>query len=121
MAIRRAAKVDDNQPGLVKYLRERGASVAITSAAHDGFPDIVVGMNNITVLVEIKDGNKTHSQRQLTPKQIEFHKAFKGAITVIETESHAQALLDKINQIKINTNWSMGAVAYATKGKAWNI
>ena len=58
MAARRAAKIDDNQPELVRLMRAMGVSVAITSAAHDGFTDLVVGFGGITVLVEVKDGSK---------------------------------------------------------------
>ena len=46
MAIRRAAKIDDNQNELVALIRAMGVSVAITSAAHDGFTDLVVGFGD---------------------------------------------------------------------------
>lgn len=92
----RKAKTDANQQEIVGFLRLAGCSVAITSAAHDGFPDIVVGYKGVTVLVEIKDGNQAPSKRKLTPKQIEFHNSFTGAITVVENIDQAIALVAKL-------------------------
>lgn len=89
MTRRRAAKVDDNQVQLVSLWRSMGISVAITSSSHDGFTDVVLGYNGLTVLTEIKDGSKPPSKRKLTPDQIKFHNEFKGAITVVETEQQA--------------------------------
>lgn len=92
----RKAKVDANQPLIVGFLRKAGCSVAITSAAHDGFPDIVVGYKGVTVLAEIKDGSLVPSKRRLTPKQVEFHNEFTGAIVILESIEHAAALLNKL-------------------------
>ncbi|WP_333609339.1 hypothetical protein [Arsukibacterium sp.] len=92
----RKAKTDANQQEIVGFFRLNGFSVAITSAAHDGFPDLVIGFNGITVLVEVKDGSLVPSKRRLTPKQIEFHNEFKGAITVVESIEQAAALVKKV-------------------------
>jgi len=67
--MRRAAKVDDNQSEIVSALRSIGATVAITSAVGDGFPDLVVGFNGVNFLLEIKDGKKAPSAQKLTPDQ----------------------------------------------------
>ena len=83
--MRRAAKVDDNQAEIVAAFRDCGCSVAVTSAAGDGFPDIVVGLRGRNLLVEIKDGSKPPSERKLTPKQKKFHGEWKGQITVCES------------------------------------
>ena len=113
MAIRRAAKIDDNQNELVALIRAMGVSVAITSAAHDGFTDLVMGFGGVTVLVEIKDGSKEPSRRKLTPPQKIFHGSFKGAITVIETEQQAIELVSRIRQASAQTriDWNVGAYA----------
>ena len=96
--MRKAAKIDENQPAIVGFFRSAGMSVAITSNSHDGFPDIVVGYKGVTVLVEIKDGSKAPSKRKLTPKQVEFHNDFTGALTVIESIDQAVVLVAKIRQ-----------------------
>lgn len=53
MKHRRAAKVDDNQQGIVDDLRKLGYSV---ETGHD---DILVGINGRTYWVELKDPAKT--------------------------------------------------------------
>jgi Holliday junction resolvase len=110
---RKYGRTDDNQTNLVKVMRDLGASVAITSSTHGGFTDTVVGYGGVSVLVEIKDGSKVLSDRQFTPKQVDFHRDFKGAITVIETFSQAVALVNEIRRVssQINPSWNMGAAA----------
>ena len=83
--MRRNAKADDNQPQIVKAFRQLGYSVAHTHAIGKGFPDIVIGRDGVNTLVEIKDGLKTKSQRQLTPDEKEFHEAWKGMVIIIES------------------------------------
>jgi len=62
--IRRAARVDANQAQIVSALRAAGAYVWII-----GLPvDLLVGYNNQTFLVEIKDGPK----KSLTRLQQDF-------------------------------------------------
>lgn len=76
--MRRAAKVDRNQPEIVKALRSVGAIVHSTAAIGDGFPDLAVGFRGETVLLEIKDGTRPPSERQLTDCQIEWHLNWRG-------------------------------------------
>lgn len=83
--MRRAAKADDNQPQIVKAFRQLGFSVAHTHTIGKGFPDIIVGRDGINTLVEIKDGKKVKSQRQLTSDEKEFHKNWQGTIIIIES------------------------------------
>lgn len=112
--MRRAAKVDANQAELVKTLRKLGISVAITSSAHDGFPDLVLGYGGVTVLAEVKDGNRPPSERKLTPRQVEFHGEFAGAITIIETVEQAIKLAHRLRVVAAlhnNVDWGMGAAA----------
>lgn len=99
MARRRAAKVDRNQPEIVEFFRKSGCSVAITSAAHDGFPDIVVGFGGITVLVEIKDGDLPPSGRKLTPDQVRFFSEFKGAKAVVKNIKEAAAIVARLKEL----------------------
>ena len=115
MAIRRAAKIDENQPALVELIRAMGVSVAITSAAHDGFTDLVIGFGGVTVLVEVKDGSKEPARRKLTPQQVTFHGSFKGAITVIENVQQAVELVNRLKKVAASTrtDWNVGAQAYA--------
>lgn len=63
--MRRAAKVDDNQPQIVKALRRSGAYVILTSQLKNAF-DLLVIYQGVIYIVEVKDGSKTKSRRQLT-------------------------------------------------------
>ena len=81
MGYRRNA-VDANQAQIVEDLRQLGLSVATTSQAGDGFPDIIVAYKGFNYMIEIKDGNKPPSQQKLTPKQRKFHSKWKGQIDV---------------------------------------
>ena len=49
-----AKKTDSNHSEIVKTLRQLGCSVFDSSRVAGGFPDLVVGKNKVTCLVEIK-------------------------------------------------------------------
>lgn len=70
-----AKKVDANHSIIVKTLRDLGCSVFDTSRVAGGFPDIVVGRNGKTVLVEIKSDEKA----KFTPAQELFMLNWKGS------------------------------------------
>lgn len=70
-----ARKVDVNHSLLVKTLRDLGCSVFDTSRVAGGFPDLVVGKNNKTILVEIKANDKS----RFTPAQELFMMNWKGS------------------------------------------
>lgn len=90
---RRAAKVDDNQPEVVKALRKAGISVVPTHAMGAGFPDLVCGYKRETYLLEIKDGAKAPSDRKLTPQQVEFIAGWRGSpVHVVTSVSQALAV-----------------------------
>jgi len=83
---RRAARIDDNQPAIVKLFRSLGCSVACTHTAGDGFPDLVVGQWGVNALVEVKDPEKPPSKRTLTQAQVKFHDGWRGTAFVVETD-----------------------------------
>lgn len=70
-----ARKVDVNHSLIVKTLRDLGCSVFDTSRVAGGFPDLVVGRNNKTVLVEIKADEKS----KFTPAQELFMMNWRGS------------------------------------------
>lgn len=92
MRVRRA-RPDDNQDTIVKDLRAIGASVAVTSAAGDGFPDLVIGYQGKNYLLEVKDGNKPPSKQKLTPDQVRFHRDWRGSVFIANSPDQALALL----------------------------
>lgn len=96
--MRRAARTDRNQKLIVEAFRSQGLSVAVTSGAGDGFPDLVVGWHNVSALVEVKDGDKPPSERKLTPKQEDFHNSWNATIYIVENIEQAISLSEKIKR-----------------------
>ena len=92
--MRRAAKIDGNQPEIVKAFRKFGCSVLLLHMVGGGCPDIAVGKNKKTVLVEIKDPNKVLSKRELTKEEAKFHSEWLGSLLVVES------LEDVINVVR---------------------
>lgn len=72
--MRRAAKVDTNQPQIVGALRGIGASVLHCHQLKNCF-DILVGYRGRTFLMEIKATEKD----QLTPGEAEFKANWRGS------------------------------------------
>ncbi len=96
---RRYKRTDDNQDEIVDGLKSIGCSVAKTTAAGGGFPDIVVGYRGVNWLIEIKDGNKIPSARKLTQDQVKFHAEWKGQIDVVNSLEDAIDLILSIDRI----------------------
>jgi hypothetical protein len=79
------AKVDSNQPEIVKAFRNLGFSVFLTHTLGRGFPDIVAGKQGLNFLIEIKDGSLPPSKRKLTPAEQEFKDNWRGQYDIIES------------------------------------
>lgn len=86
------AKTDDNHADTLKLLRALGFTC---KSVHQikGFVDIVAGRDKKNYLIEVKDGEKPLSSRQLTPKEAEFHEEWRGILHIIETEQDCHDLL----------------------------
>ena len=74
----RAAKIDANHEQVVSALRAAGASVQSLAGVGKGVPDLLVGFQGKTLLMEVKDGKKTPSERRLTEDQVRWHGAWRG-------------------------------------------
>ena len=74
----RAARIDANHEQVVSALRAAGASVQSLAGVGKGVPDLLVGFQGKTLLMEVKDGRKTPSERRLTEDQIKWHGAWRG-------------------------------------------
>lgn len=86
-------RADDNQPDVVRVLRQMGVSVAVTHIVGKGFPDIVCGFRGNNWLFEIKNPDKKPSERKLTGDEPEFHLLWKGQIDIIETAEDAMRIM----------------------------
>lgn len=87
--MKRAARTDANQTAIVNALRAIGCTVFPLHMVGGGFPDIIVGYRGINVLLEIKDGNKPPSKRQLTPDEVAFFEIWQGCVRVAESPEEA--------------------------------
>lgn len=91
--MRRAAKVDANQADIVLRLRQIGATVQSLAAVGNGCPDLLVGYRGRNLALEVKDGAKVPSARQLTPAEAAWHKAWRGQVHVVKTFQEALAVV----------------------------
>jgi Holliday junction resolvase len=73
MTMRRAARIDANQPAIVDALRKVGCRVQPLHMVGKGCPDILVGKGGRVLLMEIKDGTKPPSARKLTADEQVWH------------------------------------------------
>lgn len=85
--MRRAAKVDQNQPEIVKALRDVGAKVHHLHREGGGCPDLLVttGIKR-TFLLEVKMPGET-----VNKQQAEFIQAWPGEIHIVRTIEEAIA------------------------------
>jgi len=104
---RHAAKVDANQPALIRaaerYARELGAEISIESLAScgDDVPDLLIGYRGRNLLVEVKNPAAGASRRALRPGQRRWHRAWKGQVAKVETDSELLALLREVDRSEL--------------------
>ena len=89
---RRAAKVDGNQAAIVSALRAAGCSVQSLAEVGDGCPDILVGVERVNVLMEVKDPTQSATDRRLNTRQKRWHAEWKGTAHLVETVDQALAI-----------------------------
>jgi Holliday junction resolvase len=90
----RAAKIDANQEQIVTALRAAGATVQSLAGVGKGVPDLLVGYQGQTLLLEIKDGRKPPSARLLTEDQLKWHGSWKGgALAVVDSPDAALRMI----------------------------
>lgn len=87
-----AAKVDANQPKIVKELRDLGYSVKPVHQIKR-FADILVGKCGKNWIFEIKDPAKPPSARKLTEGEEEFFDDWQGQVDVILTTEDALEIM----------------------------
>lgn len=94
--MRRAAKIDFNQPAIVDALRKAGASVQPLHAVGQGCPDLVVGYRGQNFMIEVKDGGKPPSARGLTGPQERWHFTWNGQRAIAESVDDALRIIGAI-------------------------
>ncbi len=91
-----AARVDANQPEIVKDLRAIGATVQPLHQVGKGCPDLLVGFRGINHLLEVKDGDKPPSKRRLTPAEQRWHDEWRGQRAIVKNVDEAYKVIGAI-------------------------
>jgi Holliday junction resolvase len=76
--MRRASRVDGNHAEIVDCFKKLGCSVLSLAAVGKGVPDLLVAINGITWLVEVKMPNGKENELQ-----VEFAITWKGCRAVV--------------------------------------
>jgi len=88
------ARIDANHEQVVSVLRAYGASVQSLAGVGHGVPDLLVGYQGYTILMEVKDGNKPPSARRLTEDQMDWHASWKGGpLAIVDSPDSAIRML----------------------------
>ena len=91
--MRRAARVDANLSAIVAAFRYLGCSVNVRN---DSMADLDVGYGGISIIVEVKDGNKPPSARKLTPNQVDKRKTWTGGIRLVKDMADVVATVNTL-------------------------
>lgn len=87
--VKRAARIDENQPGIVSALRQAGASVQPLHAVGQGCPDLLVGYGRENYLMEVKNPEKPKRDQRLTDDQTDWHAEWQGEVFIVRTQLEA--------------------------------
>jgi Holliday junction resolvase len=90
-----ARRTDSNHAQILDALASVGWYTLDLSRAGFGAPDVLAVRAGRLIPIEIKDGAKSASRRQLTPAEVEVHAAFAAAgvpVVVVTTVDEALAL-----------------------------
>jgi hypothetical protein len=99
--MRRAAKKDHNHNELSDAFKSFGCSVADTSRLGNDFPDMIIGLLGINVLIEIKRDDVSPSKSKLTDGQFKFLHEWRGWTAVVRNVDDALRIVNQIKQDKV--------------------
>jgi len=91
--MRKHGKTDANHTEIVKALRQAGCSVLSMANLGSGAPDLLVGHRGSNFVFEVKDGSLPPSKRQLTPDEMKWISAWRGAVYVVNSVADALAVI----------------------------
>lgn len=93
--MRHAKRTDDNHAEVREEFRKAmpEAQLFDLSGAGRGCPDFLCGWRGRNFLFELKDPNKTPSERKLTKAQEEFHAQWPGQVKVVHSAAEMAATI----------------------------
>ena len=94
--MRRAARVDSNQGDIVKALRKIGAVVTPLHTVGKGVADLLVSFRQQWFLMEVKDGAKPPSKRELTTDEKRWIGEQKAPVFIVTSPIEAVDLLRRL-------------------------
>jgi Holliday junction resolvase len=97
--MRYGAKIDANQPEVVKALRKAGCTVQHLHAVGAGCPDLLCALDGQVFLIEVKDGAKVPSAQKLTPDQVTWHAAWAAEVHVVNSVEAALAVVERYKEL----------------------
>ena len=77
---------DANEAEIIAILKQMGCSVAMLTG--DGLPDLLVGLDGVNILIEIKSANG-----RLTPAQTMWHKSWNGSCHIATNPGEATRIV----------------------------
>lgn len=89
----RIRRVDANQAAVVKALRKIGAAVTHMHPLGGGVADLLVSFRNEWFVLEVKDGAKPPSARELTPDEREWIAGQKALVAIVNSPEEAIRLV----------------------------
>ena len=94
--MRYAARVDDNQGEVVKALRKIGAVVTPIHRLGGGVSDLLVSFRQKWWVLEVKDGSKPPSARELTPDEKKWIGEQKAPVYIVNSGEEAVRFLNDV-------------------------
>lgn len=94
--MRRAARVDANQAEIVKAIRKIGAEVTHLHTIGKGVADLLVSFRQKWFVLEVKDGAKCASARELTPDEEEWIGKQRAPVFVVTSPIEAVTFLQGV-------------------------
>lgn len=93
--MRYAARVDENQAEVVAALRKIGAVVTPLHRVGQGVADLLVSFRQRWFLLEVKDGRKPPSARELTPEEERWIGEQRAPVFIVTSALEAVGLLQR--------------------------
>jgi hypothetical protein len=94
-----AKRADANQPSLVKTFRRLGVVVAHLHEVGNGVFDLIIAVDFLNILVEVKDHTKAPSARKLTSDQKKFNFTWTGLRAVATTDFEAVRIVEDARRL----------------------
>ena len=88
-------RTDKNQKSIVEALRKIGCSVFVLSDAGQGLPDLLIGVEHFTLLLEVKNKENWYGKKGLSETQNEFSINWKGGLLLVVYDAE-----DAVNKVQ---------------------